>query len=99
PTRIHYGTELGPSVAFYLDLALAHYNGTLDSLVGDLRARLEEIDGERPLGPASAALDLTGGLDIGEGDAGVVGHETASSDLEESSFAARRCERRARRWP
>jgi hypothetical protein len=99
PTRLHYGAELAPAVAFHLELALAHYSGTVHSLIGDLRARLEEIDGERPLEPASAALELTGGLDLAEGDSGVPDDETAASDLDESPFGDRRCERRARRWP
>jgi len=48
PVTVHYGPELSGAFDFRLDLALAHYRGTVDELVGQLRADLATIDGERP---------------------------------------------------
>jgi hypothetical protein len=95
PTRIHYGPELAPAVTFYLDLALAHHHGTVDSLVEDLRTRLEEIDGERPLEPGNALEELSADGTIGAGGSRVAHVETTLRGLDEP-FDARRCERRWR---
>lgn len=97
PTRIRYGPELAPAVAFYLELALAHYSGTVDSFVEELRARLHEIDGERPLEPGGGVAELTPGrADVSSSPA--AHEEAALSELDPSPFGARGCERRARRW-
>jgi hypothetical protein len=51
PTTIHYGPELSASFDFRLDLALAHYKGTVADLVAQLTDDLTRIDEERPAAP------------------------------------------------
>ena len=54
PTTIHYGPAAAATVDFRLDLALAHYRGTVDELVAGLEADLAAIDASRPAdGPAA----------------------------------------------
>jgi hypothetical protein len=48
PTTVHYGPSLSAAFDFRLDLALAHYKGTLASLVRELRGDLANIDASRP---------------------------------------------------
>ena len=65
PTTIHYGPKLSASFDFRLDLALAHYNGTVSALVQQLHSELAAIEPGRPLpGPAGppavrAAAEVT----------------------------------------
>jgi hypothetical protein len=44
PTTIHYGTDLAGSFDFRLDLALAHFRGTLDDLVSQLGQDVAKLD-------------------------------------------------------
>jgi hypothetical protein len=48
PTTIHYGQSQSGSFDFRLDLALAHYKGTVSSLVQQLESELATIDARRP---------------------------------------------------
>jgi hypothetical protein len=48
PTTVHYGPSLSAAFDFRLDLALAHYKGTLASLVRQLQGDLARIDASRP---------------------------------------------------
>lgn len=52
PTTIHYGPELSGAFDFRLDLALAHFRGTVGDLVRRLQAELAQLDAERPAAPA-----------------------------------------------
>ena len=52
PTTIHYGRELSGSFDFRCDLALAHFRGTLDEFVSELKEGLDELDRHRPPEPA-----------------------------------------------
>jgi hypothetical protein len=49
PTTIHYGPSLSASFDFRLDLALAHYNGTVSRLVQQLHSELAAIEASRPM--------------------------------------------------
>jgi len=49
PTSIHYGPKLSGHFDFRLDLALAHYKGTVPALVRQLQAELAQIDSSRPV--------------------------------------------------
>lgn len=51
PTTIHYGPELSASFDFRLDLALAHYRGTVAAMVSQLTGELAALDAKRPVGP------------------------------------------------
>jgi hypothetical protein len=44
PTVISYGASMSPWVHFHLSVALAHYHGTVDQLVAQLRSQLAELD-------------------------------------------------------
>jgi hypothetical protein len=48
PTTIRYGPACAATVDFRLDLALAHFRGTVDALIAGLEADLAAIDGARP---------------------------------------------------
>jgi hypothetical protein len=48
PTTIHYGSKLSGAFDFRLDLALAHFRGTVRQLIGGLQAELARIDAGRP---------------------------------------------------
>ncbi|MGO9160574.1 MAG: hypothetical protein ACLP7J_07640 [Streptosporangiaceae bacterium] len=54
PTVIRYGPSLSGSFDFRLDLALAHFRGTVADLVGQLQGELAQIEAARPM-PASPA--------------------------------------------
>jgi hypothetical protein len=54
PTTIHYGPALSDSFDFRLDLALAHFRGTVAALVDQLQADLDKLDTERPAAPPSS---------------------------------------------
>ena len=51
PTTIAYGAAVAAHFDFRLDLALAHYKGTVDELVGQLEGELAAIDAARPVPP------------------------------------------------
>jgi hypothetical protein len=48
PTTLHYGPSLSGSFDFRLDLALAHFKGTVGQLVQQFQSELAGIDGRRP---------------------------------------------------
>ena len=54
PTTIHYGPNLSGAVDFRLDLALAHFKGSVGDLVAGLSADLARLDGDRPSPPPAA---------------------------------------------
>lgn len=56
PTTVHYGPSLSAAFDFRLDLALAHYKGTLAELVRQLQSDLARIDAARPA--AAVGSDL-----------------------------------------
>jgi hypothetical protein len=55
PTTVHYGPAVSAVFDFRLDLALAHFRGTLAELVGGLRQDLAQIDASRPSPPPPPA--------------------------------------------
>lgn len=55
PVTLHYGPALAPAFDFRLDLALAHFRGTVAELVTQLEADLAAIDAARPAPPAVVA--------------------------------------------
>jgi hypothetical protein len=55
PTIIHYGPALSASFDFRLDLALAHFKGTVAELAQQMQAGLAEIEAARPVAPAPIA--------------------------------------------
>jgi len=55
PTTIHYGPKLSGAVQFRLDLALAHYRGTVSELKERLTKEANAIMTERPVQPSDAA--------------------------------------------
>jgi hypothetical protein len=58
PTTIHYGPSLSASFDFRLDMALAHYKGTVSKLVHQLQSELAAIDARRPQsGPPGPPAD------------------------------------------
>lgn len=52
PVTVHYGAGLSANFDFRLDLALAHYRGTTNTLVARLREGLAKLDAARPPSPA-----------------------------------------------
>ncbi len=54
PVTVHYGAGLSASFDFRLDLALAHYRGTTEALVAQLRQDLAQLDAARPVAPTGA---------------------------------------------
>jgi hypothetical protein len=48
PTTIRYGSKHSDTFDFRLDLALAHFRGTLADLVRQLQTELAQLDAERP---------------------------------------------------
>jgi hypothetical protein len=53
PTTIFYGDDVAGTVDFRLDLALAHFKGTVSDLVAQVRSDLQRVEGERPAAPAA----------------------------------------------
>jgi hypothetical protein len=53
PTTVHYGPDLSGAFDFRLDLALAHFKGTVDALVSQLKEDLAQVEAARPVPPAS----------------------------------------------
>ena len=58
PTTLQYGPACAATVEFRLDLALAHFRGTVDEFVAGLEADLAAIDAERPADPGGAVGDV-----------------------------------------
>ena len=54
PTTIRYGPACAATVEFRLDLALAHFRGTVDEFIAGLEADLAAIDAGRPASIAPA---------------------------------------------
>jgi len=52
PVTVHYGPALAAAFEFRLDLALAHFRGTVAQMVAELEADLARIDAARPVPPA-----------------------------------------------
>jgi hypothetical protein len=55
PTVIHYGPAIADDVDFRLELAIAHFKGTVPQLVKQMRAQLAQIESERPNDPSESA--------------------------------------------
>ncbi len=55
PTTVHYGPELAGWFDFRLDLALAHYKGTVSELVAGLEAQLAQVEQAQPVAPSPTA--------------------------------------------
>jgi hypothetical protein len=51
PTTVHYGPGLSASFDFRLDLALAHFRGTLNVFVSQLKRDLAQTEGTMPVAP------------------------------------------------
>ena len=51
PTIVHYGADLSDWFDFRLDLAVAHYRGTVAAMVAGLKADLEALDASTPVPP------------------------------------------------
>jgi hypothetical protein len=58
PTVIHYGPAVAGEVDFRIELAVAHFKGTVPQLVSQMRTELAQIDSERPKDPAAAAAPI-----------------------------------------
>ena len=55
PTTVRNGLKVAPAFDFRLDLALAHFRGTVEDLVGKLEKELDEIEASRHVAPVNAA--------------------------------------------
>jgi Protein of unknown function (DUF2510) len=55
-TVLHYGPTVAPAFEFRLDLALAHYRGTVDGLVHELESELQAVDARKPVEPEPPAV-------------------------------------------
>ena len=58
PTTIMYGHELAAEFHFRMDLALAHFRGDVDDLVGQMEGELSRVELERPHDPTQPASAL-----------------------------------------
>jgi hypothetical protein len=54
PTVVHYGTKIASWFDFRVELALAHYRGTVAQLVDQLGSQLAQIEQSKPVAPAPA---------------------------------------------
>jgi hypothetical protein len=54
PTVVHYGPQLAGWFDFRLDLAIAHYKGTVPDLVAQLQGQMAQIESARPQPPVPA---------------------------------------------
>lgn len=52
-TTVHYGPKVAGWFDFRLDLALAHYRGTLPQLVDQLRSQLTRLEHDKPTATAA----------------------------------------------
>ena len=59
PTTIKYGPACAATVDFRLDLALAHFRGTVDELIAGLGADLAAVDSARPVAEPGAPADAS----------------------------------------
>jgi hypothetical protein len=55
PTVIHYGPAIAGEVDFRIELAVAHFRGTVPQLVSQIQTELAQIESERPRDPAAPA--------------------------------------------
>lgn len=55
PTVIHYGTQIAGWFDFRLDLALAHFKGTVPDLLQQLQDQMAKLDAARPQPPVPTA--------------------------------------------
>jgi hypothetical protein len=55
-TTIRYGPKLSASFDFRLDLALAHFRGTVGDLVRQLQMEVAQLDAGRPVAPHGASV-------------------------------------------
>jgi len=55
PTTIHYGPALSAAFDFRLELALAHFKGTVDELALEVQVELDQLERQRPSVPESTA--------------------------------------------
>ncbi|MGA8922075.1 MAG: hypothetical protein WB682_02940, partial [Candidatus Dormiibacterota bacterium] len=55
PMIVHYGPQLSGAFDFRLDLALAHFRGTVADFVTQLQQGLAQLDAERPIAPVGVA--------------------------------------------
>ena len=56
PTTVHYGPNLSGSFDFRLDLAMAHFKGTVADLVNQLKLDLAQVEAARPVAPAASPV-------------------------------------------
>jgi hypothetical protein len=54
PTTVRYGPKVAGWFDFRLDLALAHYRGTLPQLIDHLRSQLTQLEHDKPTATAAA---------------------------------------------
>jgi hypothetical protein len=54
-TVISYGAKVSGLFSFRLDLAIAHFRGTLPAFIADLQRNLDEIDAREPTAPEPTA--------------------------------------------
>ena len=93
PTTIHYGPNLSGAFDFRLDLALAHFRGTVGDVVARLQADLARIDAARPVqAPQSPRQLQTTGLSVAawtDGPGGQAFHAVyaAINDLDAETMA------------
>jgi hypothetical protein len=52
PTTIFYGDDVAGTFDFRLDLAVAHFKGTVEDFVAHVRSDLQQVETERPAAPA-----------------------------------------------
>lgn len=52
PTTVHYGPNVAGWVHFRVELALAHFRGTVPELVAQLQEQLVRLDQSKPVAPA-----------------------------------------------
>jgi hypothetical protein len=54
PTTVHYGTQIAGWFDFRLDLALAHYRGSVPALTAQLQEQLATLDAAKPPPPVAS---------------------------------------------
>jgi hypothetical protein len=54
PTTVIYGSNVAPWFDFRLELALAHFRGTVDEVIAEVQRDLEQIESQRPASPEVA---------------------------------------------